>query len=111
MSGIVFGMDLHPVEHTVVLVLGAGGKHHLPVAGDLQVNIVAAVVGEGDAPDFRRALLEHRDLRLGLNPLIHPQETDLVAGEADMIALRQQVERGVGVAPQPVVLQVAYEQV
>ena len=111
MLAVVFGEHLHAREDTVVLVLGGRSQQHLAVGGDLEVDITATAVGEGDASQLGATVLEHGDLGLCLDAVVDTQVAQLVAGEADMIALGHHVEGRVGVAPQVVVAQVAYVEV
>ena len=97
--GIVFRKDFHAVEHTVVLVLGARGKHHFAVAGQFEVHVGSAVVGKGDATYLGGAVFQHGNLGLGLQTVVNTQVTDFVAGKAYVVAFGHHVEGRVGVAP------------
>ena len=100
---VVFAVNLHAVEDTVILVLDAGCKYHLSVCCNLKVYVGIRVVGEGESPNLRRAVFQHRDFCLGLDAIVNAGVANLVAGKTDVVVLRHGVERGVSGTPQLVV--------
>ena len=89
---VVFAVDLHAVEHAVVLVLNTLGQYHLAVAGDFEVDIVLCVVGEGEAAYLGGAVFQHGHLGFGLYAVVDADVANLVAGEADVVVLGHEIE-------------------
>ena len=106
-GGVEGGGDFHGVEDAMVVVFGGRGEDDFAIGCDFQLHITVAVVGEGDAAQFRAAVFEHRYLCFRFDAFVDSQVGDFVAGEADMVAFGHHIERCIGVAPETVVAEVA----
>ena len=108
---VVLRRNLHGVEDTMAFVFGGRSQDYLTVAGELQVNILAAHVGEGEASDFGAAVFENRHLCKRLDIVVDTLELDDVAGKAHVVLFGHNIQGCVGGAPDLVTFQVANIQV
>ena len=99
---VELGGNLHAVEDTMVHIFLYRCKHHFAIGCQLKVDILAVVVGEGQAAYLSTAVLEDSHFGLRFDAVVDTQEGHLIARKAHMIAFRHHIQRRIGVAPKVV---------